>query len=89
MLKYLKAEAEIIKFDNSDVVTASGDLVYSETCPFTPAGYVCWFLWLVVGGYFEGPKCKYGLGGKWSAEGKLEPSEQNGDVVTDDSLADF
>lgn len=40
MMKYLKAEAEIIKFDNSDVVTASNDYQESVTCGYC-VGYQC------------------------------------------------
>lgn len=58
MMKYLKAEAEIIKFDNSDVVTASGFVQVDECNTGTTwdTGYTC-FLYSISDRYFEDIGC--------------------------------
>lgn len=49
MMKYLKAEAEIIKFDNSDIITESSDCGQPAYDEFedTEAGTCFWISFLV------------------------------------------
>ena len=67
-MKYSKPKAEVIIFDNSDVITASGCLSlnvgdqYGGECKHRDpgSGEVCWLVWTGES-RDDGKKCKYAL----------------------------